>query len=266
MKLILYLLINLIFTSGVKLYSHYINHGPYANVNDNKIDISNNQTYKGRIFNGSLILHDYTNISFGFKPLNMNNTLDLKNLRSDNIDPTLDEDDYNNLYNLITYSSRNKECNFNKKIVLERHNFLRAKHNATALKWNMFLEQKAKDLAQNLEKENCPNKKQSDKKLGVLMFNGFGTIYNEEEIVNHFYEGAYSWKWKDFTLNKFDYNFYDFAQILWKETDIFGCAKACCLNNQIWVCFYNPPSIPNDVEQLKKNLNTPNKYFKEGFN
>ena len=98
------------------------------------------------------------------------------------------------------------------------------------------------------------------------MFNGFGTIYNEEEIVNHFYEGAYSWKWKDFRLNTFNYNFYDFAQILWKATKSFGCAKACCLNNQIWVCIYNPPSIPYDVEELKKNLNAPSKYFAGGFN
>lgn len=87
--------------------------------------------------------------------------------------------------------------------------------------------------------------------------NGFGTIYTEEEIVDHFYEGAYHWKWKDLTQNDFAYNFYDFAQILWKSTKRFGCSKACCLTNQIWVCLYNPPALPNDLTESALNLEGP---------
>lgn len=128
----------------------------YPNVHEMNIDISNNNTYKGRILNGSLIANDYSNVSFGFMPINFNNSPNKTKLRIDILDSTLTEEDYDNLYEAQTYSSKSSECNFNKKILLDRHNFLRAKHNASALRWDPFLEQRAKDKASYYEKMQCP--------------------------------------------------------------------------------------------------------------
>jgi len=265
MKSIVFYLFSLSLVASINLHLRYVNSEPYQNINDQKIDISNNNTYKGRIFNGSLIVNDYTNISANFTPINYNNSINMSNLRVDVMDRTLMEDDFDNLHDLQTYSTKLSECNFNKKILLERHNFLRAKHNATALKWDSFLENNAKEKAKSYEKDNCPKRRESIKDYGVLVFNGYGTIYTEEEIVDHFYEGAYHWKWKNFTLNEFDYNFYDFAQILWKASNKFGCAKACCISNQIWICYYNPAALAYDITELQKNLEAPLKAFEATF-
>ena len=240
----------LAFSFSLNNHLRYVATEPDSNIFDEKID--NNQ--------------NYTNTIVGFKTLNMNNSFDMKHLGADIIDKTLTEDDFDNLYDLNTYSTKLSECNFNKKIIIERHNFLRAKHNASSLKWDNFLEQKAKDKAKILEKSNCPKFKTSEKQFGVLTYYGYGTIYTEEEIVNHFYEGSYNWKWKNFEENDFSFNFYDFTQIIWKSSQLFGCAKACCLNNQIWICYYNPPAVSNDINELKKNLNAPITTFEAGFN
>lgn len=266
MKLIIFFL-TIIFEIclSIRLKHKYITHNPYPNIHDKKIDISNNNTYVGRIFNGSLIVKDYTNISSKFNIINMNNTFNKTDISIDNIDKSLTEEDLDQFYIKQTFSTFDSECNFNKKIILERHNFLRNKHNASALKWNNFIEQKAKEKAKQLENLKCPYQRESEKELGVLVFNGLGTFFTEEEIVNHFYEGAYYWKWKKFEENEFKYNFFDFAQILWKKTESFGCSKACCLDNEVWVCIYNPPALAYDLNELRKNLNGPIKEFEDGF-
>ena len=264
-NIVIFCVLALSFVGSVKLNLHFEKTDSYPNVNDQKIDISNNKTYKGRIFNGALIANDYTNISSKFPIINFNNTVNRNDLRIDVLDRTLTEDDFDNLQTIQTYSTKQSECNFNKKLVLERHNFLRSKHNATSLKWDNLLEENAKQKAKKYESENCPKKRDSLKEYGILVFNGYGTLYTEEEIVDHFYEGAYHWKWKNFLLNEFNYNFYDFVQILWKDSSKIGCSKACCIGNQIWICIYNPPALANDLKELKKNVDAPVKAFASNF-
>lgn len=241
---------------------------PSNNIYDAKLDISNNKTYKGRIFNGHLITQDYHNYSNIFPKPKYNFPIDyshLNSLKKTVYDDEIDQSQLEKveLSKMFQYSGEN--CLINKNVLLDRINFLRSKHGEQELKWDRHLESKSLSMTNEFKTLQC-RPDPLEKIRGQLVLNGFGKIYSEEEVVDHFYEGAYKFPFSNVNSYDFRVNFYDFAQIIWNATQYIGCAKACCVDNQIWVCNMSPAAEAYNVTLLKKNVLPPIESYKMNFN
>ena len=240
---------------------------PSNNIYDANIDISNNKTYKGRFFNGHIITQDYHNYSNVFPKPKYSFPIDfshLNSLKKTVYDDEIDQEQLEKVELAKTFQYSGENCLINKKVLLDRINFLRRKHGEKEIKWDQHLESKSLSMANEFRGKQC-RPTPFEKIMGKLVLNGFGKIYSEGEVIDHFYEAAYKFPFSNVNLYDFRVNFYDFAQIIWNSTQFIGCAKACCVSNQIWVCNLSPPAEAYNVTLLRKNVLPPIEAYKMNY-
>jgi pathogenesis-related protein 1 len=151
----------------------------------------------------------------------------------------------------------NEALNETHKDFVPAHNAVRSRHRLPPLKWSPQLAGYAQQWADQLrQRNNCQMKHRPDN-------GGFAQQYGE----NLFWVGPI--RWSDGRLERADYtaemitNIWaderrdyryrsnscrrgkicgHYTQVVWRETQEIGCAKAICRNqSQLWVCNYNPP-------------------------
>ena len=136
-------------------------------------------------------------------------------------------------------------------LLLGEHNRVRAGAGLSSLEWSEDLSDYAEEWANHLAATGCnldhrPKSGKWKRKYGENLFMGvaenFGILHTvttwEREKKNYSY-GPVTEQNRFATEN--------YTQLVWKDTERVGCAKAICSGNMVIVCNYDPPgNVPGE--------------------
>ncbi|CRG98392.1 cysteine-rich secretory protein, putative [Plasmodium relictum] len=144
-----------------------------------------------------------------------------------------------------------KSCKFNKKLIVERHDDFRLKHNAKPLSCNLKRLHKKKPiwLFYFYIKTNSDCVLTS-KQINTNYFNFFKNT-EIESAVNRWYEGINDYDFELGTIRR-NNNVFEFTQIVWKSVENIGCSTACCKTTGILICKYD--NYPNKPGYFSDNV------------
>ena len=143
--------------------------------------------------------------------------------------------------------------------LLSTHNEWRAKVGVPPLVWSDVLAKSAQGWADELkEKKNCVivhAKQQQGKEQGenLLSANNITKTWPNGRVEVEVRDISEAFVVNDLASEVLDYNYETnscapgkmcghYTQIVWRDTEEVGCAKAICDDkSQLWVCRYNPP-------------------------
>ena len=122
--------------------------------------------------------------------------------------------------------------------MLDRHNELREKHGAPAMKWSGEIRQWAQEWAEKIAREDRMYHRQPNK-FGENIYWISGGTPSGSSVVDSWYGEI-----KDYRFNRpgFSYQTGHFTQVVWKGSLELGCGTARSRRGGLYVvCNYNPP-------------------------
>lgn len=147
-----------------------------------------------------------------------------------------------NIKSVVVFEKLSRE---ESSALLAEHNRVRAQVGVKALKWSDDLSKYAEKWADYLAENSCslqhrPAKGKWKQKYGENLYMGtanfLGLLYSVKSWENEkkrYRQGPVD---KNTLISAGRY-----TQVVWKDTERVGCAKAICSGNMIVVCNYDPP-------------------------
>ena len=135
-----------------------------------------------------------------------------------------------------------------RRLLLEAHNALRARHCAPPLAWSTALERTAQTWADHLARRGCPLE-HSGGALGENLASATTGTMRPEGVVGLWYGEVARYR---FARGSFSARTGHFTQLVWRDSARLGCGVASCPELQVWVCNYDPPG--NVMGQFKENV------------
>lgn len=149
---------------------------------------------------------------------------------------------------VVTFEKLSKE---ESSALLKEHNRVRGDAGVKALQWSEELSAYAEKWADYLAENACslqhrPEKGKWKQKYGENISMGtanlLGLLYTVKSWENEKKDYRYGPVYKKDLLKTGSY-----TQLIWKDTERVGCAKALCSGNMIVVCNYDPPgNVPGE--------------------